>query len=120
MHPLKMLGFALLIAAPACAEPTVPEDQIVLYLKSVDGEDLPVTVAAGQNTKAHILLGVLAGSPSHSKCDYVLRILIGTAVGDTKGSIYQCSFKEGESLTVKIDLGGPPGPVGTHEYFFQY
>ena len=120
MRPLKLLCILLTVAAPACADPTVPSDQIVLSLKSIDGQDLPVKLDAGQSTFATVVLGVLAGSPSHSKCDYALRIQIGGATGDSRGAIDNCSFRNGESVTLKLDLGGPPLPVGPHEDFFKY
>jgi len=91
-------------------------NKVSLPLTRVDGQSLPVALPSGTGT-VQVVSGSLLGSQVGVECTWVLNLSSGSS---PTGMVSNCSIAITEVVTLELDLGGPPGPSGSHSYQFGF
>jgi hypothetical protein len=90
------------------------QNTVTLSLSLVDGQPIPVTLPSGTGT-VQVLSGILRGSRIGVECTWVVNMSDGS---NPTGTVANCAISPFSTLEVPLDLGGPPGPSGSHIYSF--
>ncbi|HEU4747920.1 MAG TPA: hypothetical protein VFS56_05420 [Gemmatimonadaceae bacterium] len=117
MKPGKPSLFACLAAflVAGCADGSF-SNKVSLPLTFVDGQALPVTLPSGTGT-VQVVSGTLSGSQLTVECTWVVNLSNGSS---PTGTVQECSLFITDTETIALDLGGPPGPSGSHTYQFGF
>lgn len=101
------------IAAGCSGGPTEPA-RIVLQLRSVEGQSLPVAFFTNSPPRT-VIGGTLSGSAGGASCDYVVQIQSAPAIQGTAA----CSLEVGVPEVLVMNLGTVGGPSGNFSYRFE-